>query len=196
MEETTTIDTVDETTPVVDEPIVDDTIPPTPIEEVIPEIEEQPSQDDVLDAEKADGDVEYQREIISELIAHIDEIEKTNQELSEKVSSTEEILASKETSLSELNTQLTTLLEQNSIIEKLESEWSKVKEYEIVWPLVAAIIEGKEINIPKYLEMYVQEQLLAIPQFEDTKKPAVDTSNVKQINSLWQAIKNLNGNFT
>lgn len=132
MEETTTIDTVDETTPVVDEPIVDDTIPPTPIEEVIPEIEEQPSQDDVLDAEKADGDVEYQREIISELIAHIDEIEKTNQELSEKVSSTEEILASKETSLSELNTQLTTLLEQNSIIEKLESEWSKVKEYEIV----------------------------------------------------------------
>ena len=132
MEENIAIDTVDETTPVVDEPIVDDTIPPTPIEEVIPEIEEQPSQDDVLDAEKADGDVEYQREIISELIAHIDEIEKTNQELSEKVSSTEEILASKETSLSELNTQLTTLLEQNSIIEKLESEWSKVKEYEIV----------------------------------------------------------------
>lgn len=196
MEADITIDTVDETTPVVDEPIVENETTPTPIEEAIPEIEEQPSQDEVLDVEKADGDVEYQREIISELIAHIDEIEKTNQELNEKVSSVEEILASKETSLSELNTQLTTLLEQNSIIEKLESEWSKVKEYEIVWPLVAAIIEGKEINIPKYLEMYVQEQLLAIPQFEETKKSSVDTSTVKQINSLWQAIKNLNGNFT
>ena len=44
--------------------------------------------------------------------------------------------------------------------------------------------------------MYVQEQLLAIPQFEETKKSSVDTSTVKQINSLWQAIKNLNGNFT
>jgi len=196
MEADITIDTVDETTPVVDEPIVENETTPTPIEEAIPEIETTPSQDEVLDVEKADGDVEYQREIISELIAHIDEIEKTNQELNEKVSSVEEILASKETSLSELNTQLTTLLEQNSIIEKLESEWSKVKEYEIVWPLVAAIIEGKEINIPKYLEMYVQEQLLAIPQFEETKKSSVDTSTVKQINSLWQAIKNLNGNFT
>jgi len=132
MEADITIDTVDETTPVVDEPIVENETTPTPIEEAIPEIEEQPSQDEVLDVEKADGDVEYQREIISELIAHIDEIEKTNQELNEKVSSVEEILASKETSLSELNTQLTTLLEQNSIIEKLESEWSKVKEYEIV----------------------------------------------------------------
>jgi len=132
MEADITIDTVDETTPVVDEPIVENETTPTPIEEAIPEIETTPSQDEVLDVEKADGDVEYQREIISELIAHIDEIEKTNQELNEKVSSVEEILASKETSLSELNTQLTTLLEQNSIIEKLESEWSKVKEYEIV----------------------------------------------------------------
>lgn len=193
MEETTTIDTVDEATPVIEETIVDtETSQPIPIEEAIPEIEE----DEILDAEKADGDVEYQREIITELIAHIDEIEKINQELNEKVSSTEEILASKETSLSELNSQLETLVEQVSIIETLESQWSKVKESEIVWPLVAAIVKGEELNIPKYLEMYVKEQLLAIPQFEDTKKPAVDTSNVKQINSLWQAIKNLNGNFT
>jgi hypothetical protein len=44
--------------------------------------------------------------------------------------------------------------------------------------------------------MYVKEQLLAMPQFEDTKKPQVDTSSVKQVNSLSQAIKNLNGNFT
>lgn len=190
--EDTTIDTVDETTPVIEETIVEDETTPTPIEEAIPEIEE----DEILDTEKADGDVEYQREIIAELIAHIDEIEKMNQELNEKVSSTEEILASKETSLSELNSQLETLVEQASIIEAIESQWSKVKESEIVWPLVAAIVKGEELNIPKYLEMYVKEQLLAIPQFEDTKKPAVDTSNVKQINSLWQAIKNLNGNFT
>jgi len=133
MEENTTIDTVDETTPVIEETIVDtETSQPIPIEEAIPEIEEQPSQDEVLDAEKADGDVEYQREIITELIAHIDEIEKINQELNEKVSSTEEILASKETSLSELNSQLETLVEQVSIIEALESQWSKVKESEIV----------------------------------------------------------------
>lgn len=76
--------------------------------------------------------MEYQREIIAELIAHIDEIEKINQELNEKVSSTEEILASKETSLSELNTQLTALMEQASIVEELESQWNKVKEFETV----------------------------------------------------------------
>lgn len=123
-----TIDTVDETTPVIEETIVEDEASPIPIEEAIPEIEE----DEALDAEKADGDVEYQREIITELIAHIDEIEKINQELNEKVSSTEEILASKETSLSELNSQLETLVEQASIIEAIESQWSKVKESEIV----------------------------------------------------------------
>lgn len=128
MEDNITIDTVDETTPVIEDTIVENETTPTPIEEAIPEIEE----DEILDAEKADGDVEYQREIITELIAHIDEIEKMNQELNEKVSSTEEILASKETSLSELNSQLETLVEQVSIIEVLESQWSKVKESEIV----------------------------------------------------------------
>ena len=128
MEDNTTIDTVDETTTFTEDPIVEVETTPTPIEEAIPEIEE----DEILDAEKADGDVEYQREIITELIAHIDEIEKMNQELNEKVSSTEEILASKETSLSELNSQLETLVEQVSIIEVLESQWSKVKESEIV----------------------------------------------------------------
>ena len=138
-------------------------------------------EDVPLDIEKVDWDAEYQREIIAELIAHIDEIEQTNQELNERVSSTEEILASKETSLSELNTQLTVLMEQASIVEELESQWNKVKEFETVWPLVAAIVEGKEVNIPKYLEMYVKEQLLAMPQFEDTKKPQVDTSSVKQV---------------
>lgn len=127
MEENTTIDTVDETTPVIEETIVENETPLTEEPTVEPEIEEQ-----ILDAEKADGDVEYQREIITELIAHIDEIEKINQELNEKVSSTEEILASKETSLSELNSQLETLVEQVSIIEALESQWSKVKESEIV----------------------------------------------------------------
>ena len=83
MEDTNPIDTVDETTTFTEDPIVEDTAPPIPIEEAIPEIEEQPSQDEILDAEKADGDVEYQREIITELIAHIDEIEKMNQELNE-----------------------------------------------------------------------------------------------------------------
>lgn len=182
MEEEIIVDTVDTTTEVTE-------IPPI-------EISEETSEDVPLDIEKVDWDTEYQREIIAELIAHIDEIEKTNQELNEKVSSTEEILASKETSLSELNTQLTALMEQASIVEELESQWNKVKEFETVWPLVAAIVEGKEVNIPKYLEMYVKEQLLAMPQFEDTKKPQVDTSSVKQVNSLSQAIKNLNGNFT
>lgn len=127
MEDTTTIDTVDETTPVIEDTIVENETPLTEESTPEPEIEEQ-----ILDAEKADGDVEYQREIITELIAHIDEIEKMNQELNEKVSSTEEILASKETSLSELNSQLNTLVEQVSIIEALESQWSKVKESEIV----------------------------------------------------------------
>ena len=192
MEEEIIVDTVDTTTEVTETPQFDtSTSEDTPIE-----ISEETSEDVPLDIEKVDWDAEYQREIIAELIAHIDEIEKTNQELNEKVSSTEEILASKETSLSELNTQLTTLMEQASIVEELESQWNKVKEFETVWPLVAAIVEGKEVNIPKYLEMYVKEQLLAMPQFEDTKKPQVDTSSVKQINSLSQAIKNLNGNFT
>lgn len=192
MEEEIIIDTVDTTTEVTETPQFDtSTSEDTPIE-----ISEETSEDVPLDIEKVDWDAEYQREIIAELIAHIDEIEKTNQELNEKVSSTEEILASKETSLSELNTQLTTLMEQASIVEELESQWNKVKEFETVWPLVAAIVEGKEVNIPKYLEMYVKEQLLAMPQFEDTKKPQVDTSSVKQVNSLSQAIKNLNGNFT
>ena len=192
MEEEIIVDTVDTTTEVTETPPVDtSTSEYTPIE-----ISEETSEDVPLDIEKVDWDAEYQREIIAELIAHIDEIEKTNQELNEKVSSTEEILASKETSLSELNTQLTALMEQASIIEELESQWNKVKEFETVWPLVAAIVEGKEVNIPKYLEMYVKEQLLAMPQFEDTKKPQVDTSSVKQVNSLSQAIKNLNGNFT
>jgi len=192
MEEEIIIDTVDTTTEVTETPQFDtSTSEYTPIE-----ISEETSEDVPLDIEKVDWDAEYQREIIAELIAHIDEIEKTNQELNEKVSSTEEILASKETSLSELNTQLTTLMEQASIVEELESQWNKVKEFETVWPLVAAIVEGKEVNIPKYLEMYVKEQLLAMPQFEDTKKPQVDTSSVKQVNSLSQAIKNLNGNFT
>lgn len=192
MEEEIIVDTVDTTTEVTETPPVDtSTSEYTPIE-----ISEETPEDVPLDIEKVDWDAEYQREIIAELIAHIDEIEKTNQELNEKVSSTEEILASKETSLSELNTQLTALMEQASIIEELESQWNKVKEFETVWPLVAAIVEGKEVNIPKYLEMYVKEQLLAMPQFEDTKKPQVDTSSVKQVNSLSQAIKNLNGNFT
>lgn len=192
MEEEIIIDTVDTTTEVTETPQFDtSTSEDTPIE-----ISEETSEDVPLDIEKVDWDAEYQREIIAELIAHIDEIEKTNQELNEKVSSTEEILASKETSLSELNTQLTTLMEQASIVEELESQWNKVKEFETVWPLVAAIVGGKEVNIPKYLEMYVKEQLLAMPQFEDTKKPQVDTSSVKQVNSLSQAIKNLNGNFT
>ena len=192
MEEEIIVDTVDTTTEVTETPQFDtSTSEYTPIE-----ISEETSEDVPLDIEKVDWDAEYQREIIAELIAHIDEIEKTNQELNEKVSSTEEILASKETSLSELNTQLTTLMEQASIVEELESQWNKVKEFETVWPLVAAIVEGKEVNIPKYLEMYVKEQLLAMPQFEDTKKPQVDTSSVKQVNSLSQAIKNLNGNFT
>lgn len=192
MEEEIIIDTVDTTTEVTETPQFDtSTSEDTPIE-----ISEETSEDVPLDIEKVDWDAEYQREIIAELIAHIDEIEKTNQELNEKVSSTEEILASKETSLSELNTQLTALMEQASIVEELESQWNKVKEFETVWPLVAAIVEGKEVNIPKYLEMYVKEQLLAMPQFEDTKKPQVDTSSVKQVNSLSQAIKNLNGNFT
>ncbi len=192
MEEEIIIDTVDTTTEVTETPPVEtSTSEDTPIE-----ISEETSEDVPLDIEKVDWDAEYQREIIAELIAHIDEIEKTNQELNEKVSSTEEILASKETSLSELNTQLTALMEQASIVEELESQWNKVKEFETVWPLVAAIVEGKEVNIPKYLEMYVKEQLLAMPQFEDTKKPQVDTSSVKQVNSLSQAIKNLNGNFT
>jgi len=122
-----TIDTVDETTTFTEDPIVENETPLTEEPEAEPEIEEQ-----ILDAEKADGDVEYQREIITELIAHIDEIEKMNQELNEKVSSTEEILASKETSLSELNSQLETLVEQVSIVEALESQWSKVRESEIV----------------------------------------------------------------
>ncbi len=192
MEEEIIVDTVDTTTEVTETPQFDtSTSEDTPIE-----ISEETSEDVPLDIEKVDWDAEYQREIIAELIAHIDEIEKTNQELNEKVSSTEEILASKETSLSELNTQLTALMEQASIVEELESQWNKVKEFETVWPLVAAIVEGKEVNIPKYLEMYVKEQLLAMPQFEDTKKPQVDTSSVKQVNSLSQAIKNLNGNFT
>ena len=192
MEEEIIVDTVDTTTEVTETPQFDtSTSEDTPIE-----ISEETSEDVPLDIEKVDWDAEYQREIIAELIAHIDEIEKTNQELNEKVSSTEEILASKETSLSELNTQLTALMEQASIVEELESQWNKVKEFETVWPIVAAIVEGKEVNIPKYLEMYVKEQLLAMPQFEDTKKPQVDTSSVKQINSLSQAIKNLNGNFT
>lgn len=192
MEEEIIVDTVDTTTEVTETPQFDtSTSEYTPIE-----ISEETSEDVPLDIEKVDWDAEYQREIIAELIAHIDEIEKTNQELNEKVSSTEEILASKETSLSELNTQLTALIEQASIVEELESQWNKVKEFETVWPLVAAIVEGKEVNIPKYLEMYVKEQLLAMPQFEDTKKPQVDTSSVKQVNSLSQAIKNLNGNFT
>ena len=192
MEEEIIVDTVDTTTEVTETPQFDtSTSEYTPIE-----ISEETSEDVPLDIEKVDWDAEYQREIIAELIAHIDEIEKTNQELNEKVSSTEEILASKETSLSELNTQLTVLMEQASIVEELESQWNKVKEFETVWPLVAAIVEGKEVNIPKYLEMYVKEQLLAMPQFEDTKKPHVDTSSVKQVNSLSQAIKNLNGNFT
>ena len=192
MEEEIIIDTVDTTTEVTETPQFDtSTSEDTPIE-----ISEETSEDVPLDIEKVDWDAEYQREIIAELIAYIDEIEKTNQELNEKVSSTEEILASKETSLSELNTQLTALMEQASIIEELESQWNKVKEFETVWPIVAAIVEGKEVNIPKYLEMYVKEQLLAMPQFEDTKKPQVDTSSVKQVNSLSQAIKNLNGNFT
>lgn len=192
MEEEIIVDTVDTTTEVTETPPVDtSTSEYTPIE-----ISEETSEDVPLDIEKVDWDAEYQREIIAELIAHIDEIEQTNQELNERVSSTEEILASKETSLSELNTQLTALMEQASIVEELESQWNKVKEFETVWPLVAAIVEGKEVNIPKYLEMYVKEQLLAMPQFEDTKKPQVDTSSVKQINSLSQAIKNLNGNFT
>lgn len=192
MEEEIIVDTVDTTTEVTETPQFDtSTSEDTPIE-----ISEETSEDVPLDIEKVDWDAEYQREIIAELIAHIDEIEKTNQELNEKVSSTEEILASKETSLSELNTQLTTLMEQASIVEELESQWNKVKEFETVWPLVAAIVEGKEVNIPKYLEMYVKEQLLAMPQFEDIKKPQVDTSSVKQVNSLSQAIKNLNGNFT
>lgn len=192
MEEEIIVDTVDTTTEVTETPQFDtSTSEYTPIE-----ISEETSEDVPLDIEKVDWDAEYQREIIAELIAHIDEIEKTNQELNEKVSSTEEILASKETSLSELNTQLTALMEQASIVEELESQWNKVKEFETVWPIVAAIVEGKEVNIPKYLEMYVKEQLLAMPQFEDTKKPQVDTSSVKQVNSLSQAIKNLNGNFT
>ena len=192
MEEEIIIDTVDTTTEVTETPQFDtSTSEDTPIE-----ISEETSEDVPLDIEKVDWDAEYQREIIAELIAHIDEIEKTNQELNEKISSTEEILASKETSLSELNTQLTAIMEQASIVEELESQWNKVKEFETVWPLVAAIVEGKEVNIPKYLEMYVKEQLLAMPQFEDTKKPQVDTSSVKQVNSLSQAIKNLNGNFT
>ena len=192
MEEEIIVDTVDTTTEVTETPPVD-----TPTSEYTPiEISEETSEDVPLDIEKVDWDAEYQREIIAELIAHIDEIEKTNQELNERFSSTEEILASKETSLSELNTQLTALMEQASIVEELESQWNKVKEFETVWPLVAAIVEGKEVNIPKYLEMYVKEQLLAMPQFEDTKKPQVDTSSVKQVNSLSQAIKNLNGNFT
>lgn len=192
MEEEIIVDTVDTTTEVTETPQFDtSTSEDTPIE-----ISEETSEDVPLDIEKVDWDAEYQREIIAELIAHIDEIEKTNQELNEKVSSTEEILASKETSLSELNTQLTALMEQASIVEELESQWNKVKEFETVWPIVAAIVEGKEVNIPKYLEMYVKEQLLAMPQFEDTKKPQVDTSSVKQVNSLSQAIKNLNGNFT
>ena len=192
MEEEIIVDTVDTTTEVTETPQFDtSTSEYTPIE-----ISEETSEDVPLDIEKVDWDAEYQREIIAELIAHIDEIEKTNQELNEKVSSTEEILASKETSLSELNTQLTVLMEQASIVEELESQWNKVKEFETVWPLVAAIVEGKEVNIPKYLEMYVKEQLLAMPQFEDIKKPQVDTSSVKQVNSLSQAIKNLNGNFT
>lgn len=192
MEEEIIVDTVDTTTEVTETPPVDtSTSEYTPIE-----ISEETSEDVPLDIEKVDWDAEYQREIIAELIAHIDEIEKTNQELNEKISSTEEILASKETSLSELNTQLTAIMEQASIVEELESQWNKVKEFETVWPLVAAIVEGKEVNIPKYLEMYVKEQLLAMPQFEDTKKPQVDTSSVKQVNSLSQAIKNLNGNFT
>lgn len=127
MEETNPIDTVDETTTFTEDPIVENETPLTEEPEAEPEIEEQ-----ILDAEKADGDVEYQREIITELIAHIDEIEKMNQELNEKVSSTEEILASKETSLSELNSQLETLVEQVSIVEALESQWSKVRESEIV----------------------------------------------------------------
>lgn len=122
-----TIDTVDETTTFTEDPIVENETPLIEEPEAEPEIEEQ-----ILDAEKADGDVEYQREIITELIAHIDEIEKMNQELNEKVSSTEEILASKETSLSELNSQLETLVEQVSIVEALESQWSKVRESEIV----------------------------------------------------------------
>ena len=192
MEEEIIVDTVDTTTEVTETPQFDtSTSEDTPIE-----ISEETSEDVPLDIEKVDWDAEYQREIIAELIAYIDEIEKTNQELNEKVSSTEEILASKETSLSELNTQLTALMEQASIVEELESQWNKVKEFETVWPIVAAIVEGKEVNIPKYLEMYVKEQLLAMPQFEDTKKPQVDTSSVKQVNSLSQAIKNLNGNFT
>ncbi len=192
MEEEIIVDTVDTTTEVTETPQFDtSTSEYTPIE-----ISEETSEDVPLDIEKVDWDAEYQREIIAELIAHIDEIEKTNQELNEKISSTEEILASKETSLSELNTQLTAIMEQASIVEELESQWNKVKEFETVWPLVAAIVEGKEVNIPKYLEMYVKEQLLAMPQFEDTKKPQVDTSSVKQVNSLSQAIKNLNGNFT
>lgn len=127
MEETNTIDTVDETTTFTEDTIVEETTPLIEESTSEPEIEEQ-----ILDAEKADGDVEYQREIITELIAHIDEIEKMNQELNEKVSSAEEILASKETSLSELNTQLATLVEQVSIVESLESQWSKVRESEIV----------------------------------------------------------------
>lgn len=192
MEEEIIVDTVDTTTEVTETPQFDtSTSEDTPIE-----ISEETSEDVPLDIEKVDWDAEYQREIIAELIAHIDEIEQTNQELNERVSSTEEILASKETSLSELNTQLTALMEQASIVEELESQWNKVKEFETVWPLVAAIVEGKEVNIPKYLEMYVKEQLLAMPQFEDIKKPQVDTSSVKQVNSLSQAIKNLNGNFT
>lgn len=127
MEDNINIDTVDETTTLTEDPIVENETPLTEEPTVEPEIEEQ-----ILDAEKADGDVEYQREIITELIAHIDEIEKMNQELNEKVSSTEEILASKETSLSELNSQLETLVEQVSIVEALESQWSKVRESEIV----------------------------------------------------------------
>jgi len=43
MEADITIDTVDETTPVVDEPIVENETTPTPIEEAIPEIETTPS---------------------------------------------------------------------------------------------------------------------------------------------------------
>jgi len=153
------------------------------IPEATPTEEEKPTEPKFFVEKEEDKAKEEEEvnQVIEELVTLNEQIQSALDEKEAKTTELESQIASLTTLVDESKNEKTTL---EATIEAMESAWTKISSHPILWQMNVAIAKGQEIDIPAFIEQFVQEKKSAFPNFEWEKTVSSPSQKVSKLQEI------------
>ena len=153
------------------------------IPEATPIEEEKPTEPKFFVEKEEDKAKEEEEvnQVIEELVTLNEQIQSALDEKEAKTTELESQIASLTTLVDESKNEKTTL---EATIEAMENAWTKISSHPILWQMNVAIAKGEEIDIPAFIEQFVQEKKSAFPNFEWEKTVSAPAPQVSKLQAI------------